>query len=303
MTTGDWELIIVFDGCSDDSLEVTKRVLLESTGWPQCKHPNNIARSYFWKAGLKKANARSGIGEECYFHQPSLIRSVLIVVPTTGLFGTVVNNVQMLSASGEYFILFDDDQIMTVQSWNEKLVIPLLLWDDVFSVSMRCSHGWGGKKHYAGMWSGGESPKCRNSKAKYSDKTPEKCMFTIRDSGIRGPLAIRADYVHKLGYLDEINFAGVVTKGCDDHDLNKRAYDKYAWLSGNVQIPYTEERCCRSKSSKEMDVWRKKYVKWFLDRKVKYNNTLAYSPPNSHNGFRVINSASFDPECVNVKIE
>jgi hypothetical protein len=155
---------------------------------------------------------------------------------------------------GEFYILLDDDQIMTTYGWNTKLASPLRKWSDLFSLSMRCAHKYPEITHLQGT-------KCTNT---YAVHNRDQCIVHIRDSGNRGPLIIRASYAKQLGFLDEVNFMGFVTEN-DDHDFNHRAYLYHGWFSGQYSVDYTEERCCRSPSPSN-DLLSK-YRSWFHSRK------------------------------------
>jgi hypothetical protein len=75
-----------------------------------------------------------------------------------------------------------------------------------------------------------------------------RCRFYVRDTGNRGPLAVRASYARRIGYFDETRFFG---GGDDEHEMNLRANARHGWVSGHVPVDYTEERCCRSPAIRE----------------------------------------------------
>lgn len=147
----------------------------------------------------------------------------------------------MLASRAPFYILVQDDQLMTTPAWNVKLAFPLRAWSDrVFSASARCAHGHPKRGVKRG-------PKCDNPLALQPRTAGDgRCAFHIADSGNRGPLIIRAAYAHALGYLDEVNYLSAN----DDHDLNWRAFHTSgkSWVSGFLPLDYTEERRFRTGS-------------------------------------------------------
>ena len=297
MTTGAWELIVLLDGCSDNSLEVVQKVWQEWASWPRCEYPvKDIDVRRVWQSGQALDAFQGDIGHECLLGPSSLVHFRLIVVPGAGLFATAADNLKMRNAMGDYFILVDDDQLMTQYGWNERLVYPLRTWSQVFSVSMRCAHAY---KDGVPSNPGLTGPKCPDTLAVQSNIDSERCKFYERDSGNRGPLAIRAEYALKLELMDEMNFLGVVTMNCD-HDFNQRAFEQHGWASGFLPIDYTEERCCRSAARNGALV--DQYVQWWRERQAKLVKVARPTPfrdlIGNHNKEYTITSAEFDPRCV-----
>ena len=282
LTREPWELIVVVDGATDDSLGSVNEVLDGYLcGWPACgigAEQVMVNASDVWPSGTE-AQSVGNVGVACALNgapPQSLIRALVITVPVTGYMGTFANNLHMRVAAAapfpaEFFIFVDDDQFMTVPGWNVWLAHPARTFEDVFSASMRCAHGWPDSSNLAGM--GG---KCADSLAVQrplgAGLHAGQWRFSVRDSGNRGPLLLRASMARDLGYLDEVHFAGVWTDGSDDHELNKRAFGYGShkarrWVSGVMPIPYTEERCCRSVEAPEGSAAGARLKEWWLARR------------------------------------
>lgn len=288
-TKGPWELIVAIDGSTDRSLDVVDQVWKRWQSWPQCNH-NVTDTQIVWQSGARPNENQGDIGLECHTGDVSLVHIAVYVIPPPGVFATAADNLKMRHAAGTFFILVDDDQLMTTPGWNVRLVYPLRAWPDVFSVSGRCAHGFRDGREadpYVG-------PKCRDSRAPQPAEVGTRCTFFVRDSGNRGPLALRATMVRRLDYLDEANFLGVITTSCD-HDLNVRAYTRFGWVSGFLALDYTEERKFRSHAGNEADVQR--YIAWWRDRpRIPSVHPTAFH--GEHNENRRINDTDFDPQCV-----
>lgn len=206
LTHGPWELIILIDGCEDDSYQVALDLYNRFHSWPKCPYPAmSIQESRVWNRSGIWSVAQGDIGNECWLQPSSLVSIRLINATKLGLHNTAGDNIKMLASRAKYLILVDDDQFMTVNGWNVKAAYPLQRWDDVISASMRCAHTYPRVGGHAGA-------KCFDTLAVQAHG-PSKCVFYVTDSGNRGPLVLRADYVKKLGYLDEVAYMGVVTNG------------------------------------------------------------------------------------------
>ena len=264
LTREPWELIVFVDGASDGSLRAVNAVLdelLAPPGWPACAASADevAARAGdVWPNGTAAASVGE-VGLACHLRGAPplpLVRALVLALPTTAasMQETFANNVQMRVAAAaaaappEFLVIVQDDQLMTLPGWNVALAAPARAFVDVFSVSARCAHSWPEYGDAAGA-------KCGDSlavQAPLEAGAPAgHWSFHVRDSGNRGPLLLRARAARELGFLDEVHFAGMWTRGNDDHELNKRAYGYGAWpprrlVSGVLPIPYTEERCCRS---------------------------------------------------------
>jgi glycosyltransferase involved in cell wall biosynthesis len=296
-THGPWELIINFDGCEDDSYQVAVAVLNRMNTWPACQHSvENIEPAKVWQSQVNLTSAQGEIGMECWYQPSSLVGVRLLVTKGAGLFATASDNLKMLAARGDILVLVDDDQFMTVNGWNVKAAYPLLTWPDVFSVSMRCAHDFP-------VISNLISTKCAQAYVAHDTATPSKrCRFYVADSGNRGPLLLRADFVKELGYFDELHHMGVVTEKCD-HDLNYRAYQQRGWVSGFVPVDHTEDRwrMMAGGTDSTMKGLVQDYIQWFKARRGRsaVADSRWSAASGSHNQQRIINDAAWHPDCSN----
>jgi hypothetical protein len=195
-----YEIIIVLDNCRDQ----TEQTLLEVFS-------NDSWFKQFW---------------------PHLIRILVIKTPDgVSLFETRCNNMALRSAWGKYLILIQDDMFITEPDFNIKLVQPLKQFNDVLAVSGRCAHHWYSLKPLLGNTGrciGTEMDKPLQASGQ------DKCTLFVRDTVNRGPLALSADKLKMLNYLDEEHY----TLENDDHDLMLRAYLIYDWKCGVRQISF-----------------------------------------------------------------
>jgi glycosyltransferase involved in cell wall biosynthesis len=180
-TTGAYELITVFDGCTDNSYTIYQMVKKE---YPQVDFKE--------------------------LHLPNV-------------FEVKANNAGMQAASGDYFILVQDDMQVIEPGWNARLTLPIRSHDKVFAVTSKDAHNYTGDDR---LW---------NNYGNMS--TIPRNVFAIRDVVNRGPLALDGAKVKELNYLDEA-FAPLCS---DDHDLCARAYKEKGWLCGCYWINYISE--------------------------------------------------------------
>ena len=213
-TKTPFELVVVYDGCTDRSEEVVNSALAEANG------------------EMKK----------------------LTVVYQPDVFQIKANNAGMKAASGEYFILIDDDIIINENGWEQRIIRPFLKFDDVFAVSGRSAHNstisrfhW--LKHKAIIFFRGllniqpanyvGIPGLRPTEMWDIQTNPNlpRNIFAIRNICVRAPLAFRADRVKAMNYFDE----AYAPYTWDDHDICYRAYKEHKWVSGAYVIDYTSK--------------------------------------------------------------
>ena len=194
-TVGDYELVIVLDGCVDNSERICKE-------WePQFSHFK-----------LLYAN---------------------------DIYETLSNNLSMKNSNSEYIIIVQDDMVITELGWNERLSIPIKIFDDVFAVSARATHNFHINPNSQEIHSKVYNPSrwadilIAYDPAGVSQNTPRN-KFVIRNSCIRGPLLLRNDIVTKLNYLDEDFAPGDL----DDHELCYRAYKQLGMKCGVFTIGF-----------------------------------------------------------------
>ena len=289
LTRGSWEMVLLDDGSTDDSLNVVHDVLDRyEAGWRACSAAENEAGldvQAVWPEGTSEVFA-GALGLECLQNgatQPTLLRVRVLRTPIEGLLPTFGNNLQMrLTSYADFHIIVDDDQFMSALGWNEWLATPLKQYSDVFSVSARCAHDWPDCD-----W-----PNCNNVGGKCrGGGLDQQHGFAwglhVADSGNRGPLLIRGTAALELGFLDEVNFAGHWTTGCD-HELNLRAYAAGVGVSGLVPIPYTGERCCRSPKD-AAENREEEYRDWWSYRRSLGPPHDPFGRSHTHNHFRPLN--------------
>jgi hypothetical protein len=206
--------------------------------------------------------------------------------------------VLLLTARATYSILVQGDHIMTQPGWNVALSTPLATWPDVFSVSARCAHDYDYSQQDGPL----TGAKCLSSLTPQTVNPAHRCRFYVRDTGNRGPLALRTDYAQRLGFLDETRFFGT---GNDEHDLNLRAYARHAWVSGHAPVDFTEERCCRSAVNRSDDgMLTASYKQWLTDRHESLQSVAGtYGAPahafvqGGHDEDRVMKGRDFWDRC------
>lgn len=196
-TVGWWELIIVMDGCIDNS----KQEVIESV--------------QDWHYAHRQCNFDS-----C---SPGCLVRFQIIDQQTPVDETSANNIGMRAADprASFFVLLQPDMFIFELGWNVALSLPMKMWDDVFSVSARCAHNFNGD---ASVGLCGQNVDTGFKSISLSMRQ----TFHVRQTNNRGPLLLNATRTIRLGYLDEVSFH----RGDDDHDLNSRAWFFGRWVSG-----------------------------------------------------------------------
>lgn len=101
-TITPFQLVMVYDGCTDRSEAVVNEVLERCSG---------------------------------------LMRD-LKVVYTPDVNEVCANNAGMQAADGDYLVIMQDDMWIVESGWERRLVLPLETWDDVFAVSAGNAHSF-----------------------------------------------------------------------------------------------------------------------------------------------------------------
>ena len=157
-------------------------------------------------------------------------------------------------------MLIQADMIVHEAAFNIRLTLPMDVFLDIMAVSARCTHAAD-----AGMSVG----RCGADVASRMDTgklEQGRTVVHIRDTVNRGPLAIRADMLIDMGFLDEQNFY----LGQDDHNLCFTAYLMHTWKCAYYPIDFhapLEDGSTRSKDASSE-------TEYLLMRKQRSNHTL-----------------------------
>lgn len=249
-----FEIIVVLDGCTDNSLPAVLDFFMELI--TNCGHENYCSNKT--------------IESRCLNHELTHIRVIYLA---TGVFETSANNVAMRASRGKYWHLIQDDQTMQVVGYNAILASILRLDTHLLGVSARCGHSFysedGNLLDSVG--------RCGSSIDNPLSISPElKCTVYIRNTANRGPLTLRADYVQKLGYLDEVHYY----LEHDEHDLFFRGFISNQWLAAvyplDFYAPLSRGSSRKGKSKQVMQ-----YLKWRREKvdSARNNNTLPLKDP------------------------
>jgi glycosyltransferase involved in cell wall biosynthesis len=211
-TTGAWELIVVFDACSDDSLAEARAAL----------------RAALSAAGGANGTAASTGGV--------LTRARLVVQPS-GVWETSSDNIGMRMAhpAASVLLLVQADIRVAERGWNARLALPTRLWRDVWAVSGRNAHNAAtGRYEDSGPAFNATQFHSMDNPVAGDELAAAGRVFYIRDALNRGPVALRADALRALGFLNERDFH----LGRDEHELMLRAYVQQGLKCGKYLVAF-----------------------------------------------------------------
>ena len=212
------EIILVFDGCTDDSYSIVMNLL----------------------QNLKNKN-----------------RFNFKIIKTNDIWETKANNKGLLDVRTEYVSIVQDDMLIKQKNWDLKFK-QVFEKNNIFALSGRAAHDFSFKngKLYIENIVGREYPfGNRNLFSKLIAKFLTIFrLFNIykffsqlnfRTVANRGPLFLKMSYLKELNFFDE-EFAPFEL---DDIDLCCRAYKKFSLLSASLPIFY--RTICGSKKNSD----------------------------------------------------
>lgn len=163
-TVNPFELVVVYDGCEDDSKQSVKSVI------------DTIMK-------------RSG---------RNMMKS-LVEMDAPNIHETRSNNLAMRACRGKYAIIVQDDMIINEDGWDARLMAPMKAWEDVFAVSARNAFNLDpGIARIVDLIGRIED----NTPRGHHDIL-DRNVFRIRQCINRGPLCLDMQKVKQLDYLDE----------------------------------------------------------------------------------------------------
>ncbi|AHA56047.1 hypothetical protein EhV420 [Emiliania huxleyi virus 86] len=140
----------------------------------------------------------------------------------TPIYETSSNNIGMFVSNPNIaYALTQPDIYIYEHGWDYKILDVYKHNANIFGISGRCAHDFDESNKIG---------KCGKD-VEYKYNAVHSNSFHERQTANRGPLFLRRNMTHKLGYLDERRF---VLEG-SDHDLFRRSYS-YGWKVGYVSI-------------------------------------------------------------------
>jgi len=162
-TKTDFDLVVVYDGCTDNS-------------------KNNV------KSVLNTYQKRIGENKLKNYHE----------ILTPDIHETKANNVGMKAVKTKYAILIQDDMVVNEVGWDIRLIQPMRMWSDVFAVSARNA-----LNHLPGISNLKVIGRIEDNTPRGHYDNSDRNLFRIRHSVNRGPLCLDMEKTRLLNYLDE----------------------------------------------------------------------------------------------------
>jgi glycosyltransferase involved in cell wall biosynthesis len=166
MTVGSYELLLIVDGCTDNTLEYVQS----------------------WCEELSRP--------------PNMTHLEVIVNPPPGLFETSCDNQGFRMATGTYIVELQADMKILTFGYNLILASPLEQYPDLLGVSGRCCHRLNASP---GMEVGKLGSTVERPHTVLHTFDGFGTIF-LSHTVNRGPLVLRRSMLQELGYLDEEHF-------------------------------------------------------------------------------------------------
>lgn len=138
------------------------------------------------------------------------------------------NNIGIREVKTPYVIIVQDDMKIMEPRWNERLMIPIKLYDDIWAVTARTT---------CSLSTTGEWYNIREGPVghRYSMFDAPRDKIYIGQVVNRGPLLMDMEVLKKIKYLDE-SLPGII--GCDDVDACLKVYKEYGLRCCSCWIGY-----------------------------------------------------------------
>jgi len=160
------------------------------------------------------------------------------VIDAPNVFETRANNLGLRAGTGNHVIILQDDQILTEDGWDQRLLSPFSVFNDVFAVSARCAHSWRFNPHSidinAQSFDGYRWADILEHYNHADKSNTARDTFAVRDTVNRGPLAIDRADLETMGYLDEV----YAPQGFCEHDLMYRMRAKLGKVCGFYNVDW-----------------------------------------------------------------
>jgi hypothetical protein len=157
---------------------------------------------------------------------PSACVRLLVLENKQGIFETSCDNQGFVLARGKYIVEIQADMVILTFGYNLLLATPLEVYPDMIAVSGRCCHGLNTLTQSLSV--GKIGTLVSHPHPATFDTDTVYLSHTVN----RGPLVLRREMLHTLGYLDEEHYV----LGDDEHDLFMRAWTTYQWRTGFVPV-------------------------------------------------------------------
>ena len=151
------------------------------------------------------------------------------ILYTDDVFEIKANNAGLKECKGKYAIIVQDDMLIMEKDWDQRLMEPLLKFNDIWAVTARTSCSLNINKKFYNIKEGPVGHL-------YCKKTDySRNVVYVGQIINRGPLMMKMSVIKKLGYLDE-TLPGII--GLDDVDLCLKAYKLYSLRCCQYWISY-----------------------------------------------------------------
>jgi len=165
-TIGSYEIIVILDGCRDNSKDVLLEVLKTSP-------------------------------------IPHQLSSITVFENQDGMFETSADNLGFTKARGEILVEIQADMEIRTTGYNLNLAAPLKIYSDLIAISGRCCHRINNNSLGYNLGKMGKLVEQPHQILQHYEN--HNAVF-LSHSINRGPLALDKQKVADLGYLDELHY-------------------------------------------------------------------------------------------------
>ena len=151
------------------------------------------------------------------------------IMYANNVFELRANNIGLKEVSLQYAIIIQDDMVIMEPNWNERLILPMQKYNDIWAVTARTSCSLNNK----GEWYNIKEGPVGHKYIENSDY-PRNIIYVGQVIN-RGPLLVKMSVIKEIGYFDE-TLPGCI--GCDDVDACLKIFSKFGLRCCSFYVKY-----------------------------------------------------------------
>lgn len=151
------------------------------------------------------------------------------IIKTNDVFELRANNAGLKACKNEYAIIVQDDMCIKESNWNDRLMMPIKTFDDIWAVTARAAVSLDVNDRWYNIKEGPVGHRFS------TDSNYPRNVVHVGQIVNRGPLLLKMSVMKSINYFDE-SLPGCI--GCDDADACLKVYERFKLRCCSYWISY-----------------------------------------------------------------